>query len=256
MGDVDPGTELPDGDLREQVPGKGPFYYAYPSTSGNAYSRAFLERVLPVPPGTYGDAYLSMWALVSGTVRRIPEPQGFYRTHRYNTYGSKNFDKRLERDMAHVVRCTEELRDYYRSRGIQVDTEAWLKNCWQHRIYLSTQEIKALVPRGDTFILVDEDNWATSGCVAGRPALPFPEQNGSYRGTPPDDETAIRELERLRQAGAGSIVFAWQAFWWLDYYSGLHRHLRSNFRCFLENERLVVFDLRSSRTADARAPRP
>jgi hypothetical protein len=45
-------------------------------------------------------------------------------------------------------------------------------------------------------------------------------------------------------AGAGFIVFAWPAFWWLDHYAGLHRHLRAHFRCVLENDRLVVFDLR------------
>jgi hypothetical protein len=55
---------------------------------------------------------------------------------------------------------------------------------------------------------------------------------------------AIQELDRLRQCGASFIVLAWPAFWWFDYYSELHRHLRSEFLCVLENERLVVFDLR------------
>ena len=56
--------------------------------------------------------------------------------------------------------------------------------------------------------------------------------------------TAIQELERLREAGAEFIVFAWSTFWWFDYYAGLHRHLRTGFPCLLENDCLAVFDLR------------
>jgi hypothetical protein len=40
------------------------------------------------------------------------------------------------------------------------------------------------------------------------------------------------------------MVFAWPAFWWLEHYAGLREHLRSKFRCVLDNERLVAFDLR------------
>ena len=39
-------------------------------------------------------------------------------------------------------------------------------------------------------------------------------------GEPPDDRTAIAELERLREAGARFLVFAWPGFLWLDYYGG------------------------------------
>ena len=65
-------------------------------------------------------------------------------------------------------------------------------------------------------------------------------------GAPPDDETGIRELQRLRRAGAAFVAFGWPAFWWLDYYTGLRDHLRANHRCVLENDRVVVFDLRPS----------
>jgi SAM-dependent methyltransferase len=122
---------------------------------------------------------------------------------------------------------------------------------WQPQLEQAIQELKALVPEGDTFILVDEEQWGVGETVAGRRHLPFPERGGQYWGRPEDDEAAVREFERLRQAGASFMVFGWPAFWWLEYYEGLRCHMRSNFSCVLENERLVVFDLRT-----APAPRP
>ena len=107
------------------------------------------------------------------------------------------------------------------------------------------QDIAALIPPGESFILVDEDSWVTDDELGGRRRIPFLERHGQYWGPPPEDSTAINELERMRTSGAGFLVFAWPAFWWLDYYSGFHRHLRSEYRCVLENERLVAFDLRS-----------
>lgn len=112
-----------------------------------------------------------------------------------------------------------------------------------HRLIKTTNDIAALIPLGDTFILVDHEVFRAE-VAHGRRAIPFLERDGQYWGPPPDDITAIRELERLRRSGANFIVFGWPAFWWLDYYTELHRYLRSEFRCVLENDRLVVFDLR------------
>jgi glycosyltransferase involved in cell wall biosynthesis len=115
---------------------------------------------------------------------------------------------------------------------------------WTHRRLLATQEIAAVVPAQGKFILVDEDQWGSQEQIAGRHRIPFLERGGLYWGPPPDDDTAIREIERLRHTGASFVVFAWPAFWWLEYYPGLNRFLQSQFRCRLRNDRLVVFDLR------------
>ena len=48
-----------------------------------------------------------------------------------------------------------------------------------------------------------------------------------------------------RGAGAKFMAFWRDAFWWLGYYEGLNRYLRSTFSCVLENDSLIVFDLRS-----------
>ena len=113
---------------------------------------------------------------------------------------------------------------------------------WSERLQIAMQEIASVIPAGKRLILIDENQW---GCemLPKFDALPFLEQDGQYWGAPQDDEIAIRELERMRQAGASFIVIAWPAFWWLDYYSGLRNYLSSNFRCVLDNSRLVIFDL-------------
>lgn len=114
---------------------------------------------------------------------------------------------------------------------------------WLQRLYLTRQDIAALIPQEDVFVFVDEQ-WFGSKVTAGRRAVSFFERDGEDWGPPPDDSTAIREVERLRCSGVRFVVFAWPAFWWLEHYAELHRYLRSESRCRLENDRLLVFDLR------------
>jgi glycosyltransferase involved in cell wall biosynthesis len=128
------------------------------------------------------------------------------------------------------------------------------EDSWPQRIRKMVEELSARIPPGSAFVLIDDNQIANASgiaqdaswkeFVARRRVVSFLEVDGQYWGPPPDDETATRELERLRRVGARFIVFAWPAFWWLDYYMGLQHHLRSNFRCVLENDRLVAFDLR------------
>jgi hypothetical protein len=95
------------------------------------------------------------------------------------------------------------------------------------------------------FILVDEEQFR-SELPPGR-AIPFLEKDGQYWGSPPDDATAIRELERLRGSGARSIVFAWPAFWWLKFYSGFHVYLKDTYSLSQRSLNLVMFDLNPRR---------
>lgn len=113
---------------------------------------------------------------------------------------------------------------------------------WSERLQIAIEEIAAAIPAGKCFILVDENQWGLQ-MLPQFNALPFLERDGYYWGAPPDDSRAIEELERMRGAGASFVVIGWPAFWWLDYYSLLRNYLSSNFRCVLQNSRLIVFDL-------------
>ena len=115
---------------------------------------------------------------------------------------------------------------------------------WNHRLRLCEQELEALISPEDEFILVDQ-NVVTDKISRNDRAIPFLERDGQYFGPPADDATAIREVERLRHAQAAFIAFLWPALWWLQQYQAFHHHLRASYRCVLENDRMVVFDLRS-----------
>ena len=132
------------------------------------------------------------------------------------------------------------------------DIGSLMKEAWEEQnrydtcmeqLYVAKQELNALIPPRDSFVLVDDGNWGTE-ILEDWHAIPFLERDGHYWGAPSNDEIAIQEFDRLRRSGASFMVFGWPAFWWLDYYSGLNRHLRSSSRCVIHNDRLVVFDLR------------
>jgi hypothetical protein len=127
--------------------------------------------------------------------------------------------------------------------GIQVDVSAWQRSSWFCTLRLALHDLSDIVPPGDAFILVDDDQWGSGDLVAGRRRLPFVEHEGQHWGKPIDDEHAIGELERLRARGARFLVLGWSAFWWRAYYPGWFEYLQSSFRCVLHNERLDVFDL-------------
>jgi hypothetical protein len=116
-------------------------------------------------------------------------------------------------------------------------------DCTERLLLRAMQEILERVNADQHLILIDEEQ-LRSEITAYRRVVPFLEKDGQYWGPPPDDETAIRELERLRREGAEFVAFTWPAFWWLDYYAGFHQYLREKFRCILHNDSLLVFDLR------------
>src|SRR5262249_48442241 len=113
------------------------------------------------------------------------------------------------------------------------------------RLYRTAGDIIQLVPSAETLLLLDGGELANM-VAAGRRTLPFPECGGEGGDVPTDERTAIRELERLRQAGAGFLAVAWPSLWWLECYPEFQRYLRAEFRCVLENDRVLIFDLRKA----------
>lgn len=251
-GGTRPCRPLPQGDLREAAFRLGPTNHLSAPTSGNAWSRAFLERIFPVPEDIYqtgADTYLFELAPFFGIIKSIASPLSLYRRHGQNLFSTKSLDAKLKLELAFYENCCEVLSRHFRAAGIAVDPRAWRRHSWWHRLDLTIREIAALPNPGGTMILVDDATWDT-GPIAGRSRLPFLERNGVYWGNPSDDENAVRELEQLRRSGATLLVFVWPAFWWLEHYTGFHSYVCSRFACLLENERVVAFELTDIGTRD------
>jgi glycosyltransferase involved in cell wall biosynthesis len=210
---------------------------------------------------------LNLWLRLAArcAIAHVPEPlvdvrvhagqlsAGAFRARGYGNYGT--IAERIDgatyllespraSDAAYRGWLANRLRSLHRSQSAQLYAlipDLYYPN--DERLEIAGQEIAALVPGDETLILVDEGDLVEELALA-RHVVPFLEADGVYAGLPPDDATAIRELTRLRDQGAGFIVFAWPAFWWLDYYAGFRAHLTANYPRPLSSSRIIAFDLR------------
>jgi len=74
-------------------------------------------------------------------------------------------------------------------------------------------------------------------------------------GEPLDDKEAIAGLEKLRDKGAGYLLFTRDTVWWLDYYGGFGRYLNTRYRREAETDNYVIFDLRAAASRPSLASR-
>ena len=119
-----------------------------------------------------------------------------------------------------------------------------LNLAWDEKLEILKDEVRALVPAGETFVLIDDDR-VSDDLFPGRHAAPLMQSDGQSLGAPPDAETAVQELQRLHRSGVNFVVIVWPAFWWLDYYIELREYLEAETRCVLHNSRVVVYELAS-----------
>jgi glycosyltransferase involved in cell wall biosynthesis len=101
--------------------------YRWPVTLGNAYSRWFIEQMLPLEIAHGPDGTLNTVAPVYGDVVTIPRPLGSYRIHGANAWSSNGADLgRLPERIRH--RKTEEafMRRHATARGVVVPEESLL----------------------------------------------------------------------------------------------------------------------------------
>lgn len=259
-GRVQPIRELSEGDLREKTIRHGPLAGEASPTSGNAWSRPFLDQILPMPEQEFpinSDGYLVTLAWIYGTVRAVAEPLGLYRVHGRNHFVSLTPAVKLRRQYDMYLRRCEALAGHLAAMGVKPDAERWRTNGpyqWEARVRHAKSELAALIPQGSRFLLVDEEGWGdaygdSSGVLPGLVAVPYLERDGKYDGRPEDPASAIANLERLRDEGARYIVFTWATRWWLDEFPQISEHLHAHYPNILSTDSVVVFELTDAHEA-------
>src|SRR4051812_49184339 len=226
-----PRHALLEGDLRDMMLREGITDERSPPTSGNAFARAFLERVLPMPEPPFracADSYILRLALVAGRVVAIDEPLARYRVHGENEYAGLIGIERHRRLLECYDLLCGAIGDMSGMPPEQI-ASADDRHRWMKRLEVVTRELPEVVPADQRMIVIDDDDWGAQwerpGVVAGRAAVPFLERDGTWWGRPSDDAEAVAELGRLRADGARFVVVGWAAFWWLDHYGGLAAYL-------------------------------
>ena len=247
LGKLIPDQPLPEGDLRDAHLKGGIEGYILSPTSGNAWSRHYLKQILPLPAIHYrfnADSYVAFLAPFFGRLKRIIEYQALYRIHGDNGTSKCAYSWQLNQYDGQITAVSEHLQ----KQGIQKDVlEQWKGPEYRHlqTMVEISKQLEPIIPPGKTYILVDMAEWGSGQLLENCQSIPFLEKDGLYWGAPSDDATAIQEFERLRREGASFILFAYPAFWWLDYYVEFTRYLKTKFHCVLSNQHLIVFDLQS-----------
>jgi glycosyltransferase involved in cell wall biosynthesis len=229
-----PQAELPDGDLVEAVLDLGPMAFPHPALNGCAWRRTFLARIMPIPEGTFrqhSDVYLNALAPLYGTSRSLREPRALYRVHGDNDYATLTRAEKTDRLLSiYRLRC-HLIEAHLLRLGYRPDPGRWFDGNphydWLQELRRGAQEIAAAIPEGETYALIDQDEWAGGEqFIAGRPNVAFPERDGFYWGPPASDEELRQALAHAETRGIRRAVIALPAFWWLDHYPTLARLAR------------------------------
>ena len=242
-----PDDALIEGDLRDQLIIGGPSQCGgppnSPPTSGNAWSRSFLAEVLPMPEEPFrqgADNYLFVLAPLFGTIVKIDEPLGYYRVHGKNNTSKTTY---LDQYFSRFEACADALSDTLKKQGIDKAPIFWPRDHWYHKVRQAMDDVRAVIPAGASFILIDENHWVTDHDFDGRQRIPFNDVGGSFNGTPANDDEAVFFLKRELSKGASFVVVPWSCAWYLTHYQGLKRYLDTHAARLLENDVVSIYEL-------------
>jgi hypothetical protein len=94
-----------------------------------------------------------------------------------------------------------------------------------HRADGALRTLLGAVRPGGAFVLLDQSLWWRGDEFGDRRRRFLVERDGEEYGLPEDGAAAIAELHARRAEGARWLAVAWPAFWWLDAFPELFRHL-------------------------------
>lgn len=242
-----PDSNLAEGDLKKQLIQYGPSQCGgpphAPPTSGNAWSRHYLEKILPMPEDVFrggADGYLFALAPLFGEIKKINETLGFYRIHGSNNTVKSGY---IHNYFARFEECCKGLSKHLAIQGIDIDPKSWPRDHWYHKVNAAMNVVKEKVDEGSSFILIDDSHWVTEKDFYGRTRIPFMEKHGYYAGPPESDIEAIREIEKQKHLGAGYVVLPWSCYWYLDQFTEFAGYLSKHYPVIVQNELVKIYAL-------------
>jgi glycosyltransferase involved in cell wall biosynthesis len=238
-----PPGDLCRGDLRAKIAADGSESYVTVPTSGNAWARWALERVLPLDERRYhmfADGYLCTLVPLYGPVAAIDEPLGGYRRHGGNHSGGRW----LQDGLRYWETMADDLEAHCHALGLTPDRERWQRRSWYPRVRATVDALAGLGREGRPFVLVD-DSVLAEQLGAGGIAMELIQRGGVGGGAPLDDEEALAALHERCAEGAAALVIAWPAFWWRDTYPEFIGTVARRYPCVADDDLLLAFDLRA-----------
>ena len=247
--DLVPREPLSHGDLRDVVVRDGPGSIDCPPTSGNAWSRRFLDAVFPLPAEGLehagADAYLSTLAAVYGPVALAERPLSAFRKHDHSNFASQTFDVRVALHRTLYDHCCEALERECTRRGFPVDRDRWDAESWICPVQDLAAAVQRHVPLGQGFVLID-DNQFDMDETGGRAAVQLIAKHGIYWGPPDGDAAAIDAFEARVADGIEFLALAPESRWWLDEYPGFFDHLAREADVVVDDGRLRLYRVRAA----------
>lgn len=246
-----PPNAPPAGDFRQQVLARGPSNVASSPTSGNAWSRRFLDRVMPIPEDlvyyrTCADEYLYTLAPVFGWVQALESPQGSYRTHANSIYSSRPFAAQLKMELHGYAEQCKAMEATLARSGISVDTRLWMSHSWFHRLDQALTQMAEAIPAGCRVAFVDGGSWGNGWHSNRWQVSGFNDRAGIDWGPPEDGHAAIECLRAIIDQGIQHLVFAWPAFWWFDEYPELFDALTTRASLVTSDDSIRVYRLKQA----------
>jgi glycosyltransferase involved in cell wall biosynthesis len=124
---------------------------------------------------------------------------------------------------------------------------------WEETLRTIAARVREVVPPTASIVVVDK--WdPTVLHLSRRRGWHFPDRRTMADGYPRDSAAAVAHLEELRRRGARHVVFPCSAFWWLDAYTGLARHLTETAERVWDDAACVIWRFRGG--DPERAARP
>ena len=149
-------------------------------------------------------------------------------------YGNYRHSKAL---LAKLHGSLEGSRFANRIRKISVTDPAW-----ERSVRDVAGIVRRRVPRGAQIAVADKHD-PTLLHLSGRNGWHFPDLRSLPTGYPPDSDAAVEHLELLRRRGARYVVFPSHAYWWLERYQGLARHLETECTVVCHDDRCHIYEL-------------